>query len=163
MLSGRRVADVAVTLSAIALGGCSNPATGTDSLAAGRDKVVALVDDAIRTLPPTAHAATVPTTGTTSCRRKLLGFAAGTTGRHQVEAPVLVQTDAGTSPRPLLDPIAAAWRAKGYKIDESGLSDARYPKIAADVPGGYRAVATAIMTQPQRLDLYAVSPCLAGS
>jgi hypothetical protein len=154
---------VGLTVCAAALAGCSSPATGTDSLAAGKERVIGLVDDAIRTLPPSAHAATVPTTGTTACRKKLLGFAVGTTGRHHVEAPVLVDTDAGTNPRSLLAAIEAKWRAQGYTIDRSGLGDARYPKITANGPGGYSAVATAIMTAPQRLDLYAVSPCLAGS
>ena len=159
-----RVRFAPLVLAALALlAGCSSPTTGTDSLATGRDRVLGLVGDAVKTLPPTAHATTTPATGTAPCRRTFLGYSVGETGKHHVEAPVLVNVDPGQSPRPLLDPIAAKWKAQGYTVDTSGLSDARYPKVTATTPDGYQVTATAIMTQPQRLDLYAVSQCLAGA
>src|SRR4051794_35154965 len=103
MLSGRRTV-AALTLVALPLiAGCSTPEKGADTLAAGRQKVVDLVNEATRSLPTTAHAQTVAATGTTNCRKNALGFAVGTTGRHVVEAPVLVQVDAGADPKSALD------------------------------------------------------------
>ena len=159
-----RARRLTLLLAAFALlAGCSTPKTGSDSLATGRDRVLGLVGDAVRTLPPTAHAATAPVAGTTPCRRTFLGYSVGETGKHHVEAPVLVKMDPGQSPRPLLDPIAAKWKSQGYTVDTSGLSDSRYPKITATTPDGYTVTATALLPSPQQLDLYAVSQCLAGS
>ena len=144
----------------LALAGCSTPAGGDDALADGRDRVKELVTDATETLPATVEPQTPFETGTVACRRKLLGYATGTTGRRRAEAPVLVPVPEGITPRSLLDPIAAQWEAKDYTIDRDGLSDERYPKIRATTPDGYEIVATAIMYGPRRLDLYAVSKCL---
>jgi hypothetical protein len=147
-------------LALLVLAGCSTPASGDDTLTAGEARVKELVTDAAATLPASVEPQTPFATGTVACRRKLLGYATGTTGRRRAEAPILVPVPAGITPRSLLDPIAAQWDAEGYTIDRDGLSDERYPKIRATTPDGYEIVATAIMYGPRRLDLYAVSRCL---
>ena len=150
-------------LGLLALTGCSTPATGDDTLAAGQERVEQLVADAAATLPETVEPQRPFASGSVACRRKFLGYATGTTGKRRAEAPILVPVPDGTSPRSLLDPIAALWEDEGYTIDRSGLSDERYPKIRATTPDGYEIVATAIMYGPNRLDLYAVSRCLQDS
>src|SRR3954451_18931773 len=133
----RRSALSLVLIGGLACTGCSTPASGADPLATGRARVGDLVNETTRSLPPSAHATTVAATGTTRCRRKVLGFAAGTTGRHVAEAPVLIAVDAGTDPKALLDPIEKHWQAKGYTVDRANVADGRYPKITAHTPDGY--------------------------
>lgn len=150
-------------LGLLAVAGCSTPATGDGTLTEGQARTEELVADAAATLPATVEPQKPFVSGSVACRRKFLGFATGTTGARRAEAPILVPVPAGTSPRSLLDPIAALWEDEGYEIDRGGLSDERYPKIRATTSDGYEIVATAIMYGPNRLDLYAVSPCLQDS
>lgn len=142
--------------------GCSQPASGTDTLATGRARVLALVSDPLRVLPAGVHPS-APATGETPCKRTFLGYALGNTGRHRVEAPILVTVDPNVDPRSALAPIEARWRAQGFTIDRSGLSDARYPKIRARTPDGYDIVATALLKPTRQLNLYAASKCLRGA
>jgi len=142
--------------------GCSQPARGTDSLATGRARVLALVTDTLSVLPAGVHPSE-PATGETPCKRTFLGYAIGNTGRHRVEAPILVAVDPKVDPRSALAPIEARWRALGFTIDRSDLSDARYPKIRARTPDGYDIVATALLKPTRQLNLYAASKCLRGS
>ncbi len=160
----RRIAAiVTAVVAAGAFAACSTPASGDGTLDAGRERVSALVRDTATALPATTHPSPVAT-GTAPCRRKFLGYSIGSTGRHVVEAPVLVNLDSGTDARALLDAVEARWRSHGFTVDSSGRSDARYPKITARTPDGYRITATAILYGgPPRLDLYAVSQCLAGT
>jgi hypothetical protein len=158
-----RVRGLAAILGLLALAGCSSPASGDDTLAAGRERVEALVADAAATLPSTVEPQKPFASGSVACRRKFLGYATGTTGRRRAEAPILVPVPDGISPRSLLDPIEAHWQEEGFTIDRDGLSDERYPKIRATTPDGYEIVATAIMYGPTRVDLYAVSQCLQDS
>jgi hypothetical protein len=147
---------------AVLVAGCSTPATGTDTLAAGRERVLALASDAARTLPPSAHPKTPFATGTTTCRRKFLGYAVGSTGRHRAEAPILVEVDDGADLRALLNTVDRFWQSEGFTVDRAELSDERYPKIHARTPDGYALTATGITIGAPRLDLYAVSQCLRG-
>ncbi len=158
---GRELIALAV-IGMLGATGCSSPASGTDSLATGRARVLQLVTDAASTLPAGTHP-TDPATGTTPCKRTILGYAVGNTGRHRVEAPILVRLDSKIDPRSLLGPIEARWRADGFAVDRSGLSDARYPKIRARTPDGYDVVATALVKPTPQLNLYAVSKCLRGA
>jgi len=143
--------------------GCSSPPSGTDSLAAGRARVLALVNEAASTLPASGVHPSPPATGTSPCKRTLLGYAVGNTGKHRVEAPILVRVDPNVDPKALLGPIEARWRAAGYTVDRSDIDDARYPKIRAQTPDGYDVVATALLTPTRQLDLYATSKCLRGA
>jgi len=161
----RRTQCTIATLSVAALlslSACSTPTSGQGTVATGRSRVVALLNDTLDSLPSDVHATGAPTTGTAPCRKKFLGYAVGGTGKHRVEGPLIVPLPGGANPRPLLDQVEARWRSQGFTIDRSGLSNQRYPKIGATTPDGYTIVATAITDQPPRLDLYATSQCLAG-
>jgi hypothetical protein len=146
----------------LSLSACSTPPSGQGTVATGRSRVVALLNDTLDSLPSDVHATGAASTGTATCRKKFLGYAIGSTGKHHVEGPLIVPLPGGTDPRPLLGKIEARWQNEGFTIDRSGLSNQRYPKVRATTPDGYTVVTTAITDQPPRLDLYATSPCLAG-
>lgn len=146
----------------LSLPACTTPTSGQGTVATGRSRVVALLNDTLDSLPSDVHATGAPSTGTAPCRKKFLGYAVGGTGKHHVEGPLIVPLPSSTDPRPLLDEVAARWQRQGFTIDRSGLSNQRYPKIRATTPDGYTVVVTAITDQPPRLDLYATSQCLAG-
>jgi hypothetical protein len=161
------VAGLALAVTAAA---CSTPKTAAGTQAQGRTRVLSLIDEMRGAVPNSTVASTTPhSSGLVPCKRKVLGYAAGSTGAQRVEAPAIVQLHGDKTQwllsrqgpqlaRAALAPIEARWRAAGYQIDRSGLSNTRFPKIAAHVDG-YEAVATGWADLPQ-LTLYAESPCL---
>jgi hypothetical protein len=153
---------VVLAVAAVALlGSCSEPAAGTDSLAAGKARVRDLLAGAAGALDLAGVGADlppVPPAGEVTCRRTFLGYAVGTTGEHRAEVPLIVALPGGTEAEPLLDTVEAHWRDEGYSVDRTERSDGRFPKVRARVDG-YELVATALRDRPQ-FHLYAVSPCL---
>jgi hypothetical protein len=143
---------------ALGAGACSEPDTGRDSLATGRERVSALVTDAARAIPVAVDMTPPSKTGEVTCRKRLLGYAIGTTGAHRVEVPLIVDIPEGTRAETLLPAIEEYWREQGYEVDRSDADDSRYPKLRAHVDG-YEVVATAFRELP-RVTFYAVSPCL---
>lgn len=153
-----------------ALTGCSTPRTAPGTQADGRARVLALIDEMRAAVPDASVKSTTPhSSGPVPCKRKVLGYAAGSTGAQRIEAPAIVALRGDPAQwlltrqgprlaRAALAPIDARWRAAGYPVDRSGLRDSRFPKIVARVDG-YEAVATGWADTPQ-LTLYAVSPCL---
>jgi hypothetical protein len=121
---------------------------------------VTLLTEALDVLPPGTDPTPADATGEVTCRKKFLGYAVGATGRHKIEAPVIVSLSDDADPRRLLEPLSALWRTRGYTLDDRDLDDKRHPKLRARTPDGYEIVATAITDQPRRLHLYAVSQCL---
>lgn len=155
---------------AVAATACSTPTTAPGTQADGRVRVLALIAEMRAAVPDvTVVSTTPPSSGPVPCKRRVLGYAAGSTGAQRVEAPGIVKLRGDPSQwlltrqgprlaRAVLAPIEARWRAAGYRIDRGGLRDNRFPKLVARVDG-YEAVATAWADVPQ-LTLYAVSPCL---
>jgi hypothetical protein len=158
----RRIAVLVVALGLIATGGgCSTPRTASGSLDSGKRRVVQLVTEAARALPPGSHWTPPTEVGAQPCHKTLAGFVVGSTGAHRAQVPLIVYTPAGVTPAALLARLDAAWRAAGYRLDRSRLHEGQYPQLRAHAPGGYDVVATAFTRNPQ-VDLYSVSQCRRG-
>jgi hypothetical protein len=154
----------------VAASGCSSPRTASGTLEAGKQRVTALVLDAAHALPPATKFTPPTLVGTQVCRKSLAGFAAGTTGAHRAQVPLIVYPPADTPAEPLLADIEAAWKKSGYRLDRSRIHEDRFPQVSATTPDGFEVVATAFAQLPEpaptvtpQIDLYAVSPCLRGS
>lgn len=161
----------ALAFSALGGAACQAPATAPGTRAEGRARVLALLDEADAALRHVADYTPTRATGPVTCRRRLVGYAVGTTGAQRVESPRIVAqpgdparwtlTDRGPAlARAAIQPVERLWRSRGYRLDRSGLSNTRFPKVVATVDG-YRVVVTGFADRPQAT-LYAVSPCLRG-
>jgi hypothetical protein len=150
----------AVLLGVVLLGACASPATGEDDYELGSRVVATLVQEAANS-SGTGAPSDEPHTGPVTCRHRVLGFRAGSAGTRKVESALTVDLPEGAPVRQMLAAIAAHWRDKGYDVDDSVITDDRFPKVSARVRDGYEVVATRLLAQNQLL-LYAVSPCLRG-
>ncbi len=138
---------------------CSSPSTGDDPLATAKERVAELVVEAATALPGDPAFDEPTFVGEVTCRKKLFGYAVGDAGTRRAEVPLLIDFPDGTETELLLPAVEGMWRERGYKIDRSGLSSDRYPKIRARVDG-YEVVATAVQLKPPQFAIYAVSECL---
>jgi hypothetical protein len=146
--------------------GCSTPRTAPGTLEQGKQRVVQLVLEAARALPPTVHYDPPTKVGTQTCRKTIAGYAIARTGAHRAEVALIVYTPDGTTAQALLGRLEAAWTAAGYRLDRSRAQGKRFPQVRAHAPAGYDVVATAFATsrpEKSQIDLYAVSQCLRGS
>ena len=145
--------------------GCSTPSLGHDRYQAGRERVVALLNEAGAALPPGSGFArvTLHDTDREVCRKKFLGYSLpGPVGRRP-EVTQIVNLPKGTDPSAMIPRIDAVWREHGYRIDASGLRDSRFPKLRA-YTGDYSLVATSFSHTPgfsntPRVTLYVVGAC----
>ena len=140
------------------LAGCSTPSTGADDYRTGAARVEQLVTDAA-TSAATGARVDRPLAGPVTCRRHVLGYAVAKAGTRQAESPLSIDLPGDAPVGPMLERVAAQWRANGYTVDESRLRNTRFPQVKARVPDGYEVVATGLVAQHQ-LELYAVSRCL---
>ncbi len=178
-----RALRVIPLLAALVVGGCSTPPTGPDTLAAGRRRVVELINDAGSVLPSHEQLgdtvrsdqrihlgfASVDATGLDRerCYKKFLGFSMGSDGAEQPEVRTIVDFPLGTNPQKFLPIIERHWRSLGYRIDVSRLHNSRYPQVKA-FAGAYTIFATSLgdaagFASSPRLTMYAVATCLTAT
>jgi hypothetical protein len=156
----RPLRGVFVLFAVVLLAACTTPATGDDDYTVGSRVVAQLVHDAA-TSAATGASIDRPTHGPVTCRRRVLGFAAGDAGSRKVESAESIDLPDDAPVRPMLERIANNWRSEGYDVDDAAIDDERFPKVSARVRNGYEVVATRLLAQHQ-LELYAVSRCLRG-
>jgi hypothetical protein len=165
---GRFAAFAGVLGAIVIAAGCSSPGTASGTLEAGKQRVTELVLDAAHALPATTTFTPPTLVGTQTCRKSFAGYAAGSTGAHRAEVPLIVYPP--TPAAPLLADIEVAWKKAGYRLDRSRIHEDRFPQLSATTPDGFKVVATAFAQPRERaptirpqIDLYAVSQCLRGS
>jgi hypothetical protein len=149
--------------------GCSTPAVAHDTYQTGRQRVVEYVNQAGAALPAHSgfHAVTLHDTDREVCRKKFLGYSLGGQVAREPEVTQIVSLPAGVAPNAMLARVEATWRTHGYRVDTSGLSDPRFPKVRAYV-GDYRLEATNLSftagfnSSGPRVSLYAVGQCMRG-
>ena len=160
-MSKPRSAPFVAAAFAVVLGaGCAGtPRIAAGHLADAKARVVALVNATGRSFG--AHVAFVPVESADElpCKKKLFGYSVGDTGAHQAELPISVAVTGGSDGAALLPRLETYWRAQGYTIDRSGLSDRQFPKLRAHAGNDSLLVATGYVGVP-RLNLYAVSACV---
>jgi hypothetical protein len=165
---GTRVGRLlALGLLVVVTAGCGRgPRIAPGTLAQAKTRVIDLVNatgaviESRVAFVPAQHADELP------CKKTLLGFTVGNTGTRRAEVPIEIAVDTAanatggtTDGASLLPTIERYWRAQGYTIDRSGMSDRQFPKLRASVGADELLVATGYVGLPQ-LNLYAVSACV---
>ena len=147
---------------------CSTPSVGHDSYQTGRRRVVELLNESGAALPPGSgfHPVTLHDTDREVCRKKFLGYSLGGQYARQPEVTAIVNLPGRTDPSSMIPKIEQLWRTKGYRVDRSGLSDPKFPKLRAHA-GDYTLVATSFSHTPgfsnkPRVTLYVVGSCMHG-
>ncbi len=148
--------------------GCSTPSVAGESFQRGRHRVVELLDESGAALPAGSgfRPVTLSDTDREVCRKKFLGYSLGGSVARRPEVTQIVNLPKGTDPDTMVPRIEAVWRAHGYRIDRSGLSDPKFPKLRA-YTGDYTLVATSFSHTPgfsdaPRITLYVVGACMRG-
>ncbi len=148
--------------------GCSTPTVGHDTFQTGRHRVVELLNQSGSALPSGSgfKPVTLKDTDREVCRKKFLGYSLPGPVARQPEVTQIVNLPKGTDPNAMLPLVEARWRSLGYRIDRSGLSDPKFPKIRAHT-GDYTLVATSFSHTPgfssvPRVTLYVVGACQRG-
>jgi hypothetical protein len=157
-----------VVAACIGAAGCSTPSVGHDAYPTGRERVVELLNQTGAVFPPGSgfHRVALTNTDREVCRKKFLGYSLGGQYARQPEVTQIVNLPKGTDPNSMMPLIEADWRRRGYRIDRSGLSDPKFPKLRAHV-GDYTLVATSFSHTPgfssaPRVTLYVVGDCMKG-
>lgn len=157
------VAMLAIIASVALFGaGCAGtPRIADGTLADAKARVVELVNTTAAAIGPRAPDMPARSADELPCKKQLFGYAVGDTGAHRAEVPVPMLLTGNGDGASLLPRIEHYWRARGYTIDRSGLSDHHFPKVRAHIATGDLLVATGYVGAPE-INLYAVSPCVRG-
>ena len=147
---------MAVTLGTACTG---TPRIAKGTMADAKARVVALVTASGTAIGPRARSVPVEAADQLPCKKRFLGYVVGDAGAHRAETSAVVMLTGPGDGASLLGDIERYWRARGYSIDRSGLSDHHFPKVRATVGTGDLLVATGYAGAPE-VNLYAVSPCV---
>ena len=142
---------------ALVLGaGCtSSPHVGAGTLAQAKARVLAEVDTAATTAAGADRPSTTP--NLLACDERLLGYTIKHLRERRAEVRGTLNVKSGDGAA-VLPRVEKEWKARGYTVDDSGLSDHRYPKIRTNI-GPDLVVVTGYVGASQ-VNLYAVSPCV---
>lgn len=152
-----RIAALGVVV--ILASGCTgSPHVASGSLADAKQRILALVNATGAAIGAPAKFTPAHVADPLPCNKTLLGYTVGHLSAHHAEVPVTLAISGPHDGRDLLPRVERYWTSKGYKIDRSGLSDHRYPKIRTHV-GGDLLVATGYVGVHQ-INVYGVTPCV---